>query len=459
MIRYFYLAILVVAFPIITLSKDCTVDQIYDSCDKLNVSGPILRIDQDGSVVPNLYRILGATDEEKKDPLFSKEVSQIISSPKNNRNNQEKLKKMMDFIRESYIEIALRGRKENDPHLDPSTKSIILRLRKLEIAKADEKEESCDQMIANAFYHPSEHIIKICNGLAKGPDLMLLFITAHEVGHSIDSCRLSTALVEISPDIKTKGCKERLTSSENPEVLSARAGKVVSVDEFSTHAATIEKCKFGKIIASGQENLGNNSIADTVNCVLELDGKKSAAPMQSLEDFLKMARIQLKEQHPDLNDVSLDQTMTQAHSVLVEGYEKYKSQRAVINQRMMGCGTLAAMVGNPNSSAERSADTLAAQIVKKYLQKNQLTDEQKKSLIEFQAQISCGYKLSDGKKFTNPLYPVGEERANILFQESEVQKTLNCKYPGVEKCSLTQIENKTSANRNESAEKKKEAVR
>lgn len=445
MLRIFKKSVLLILLILIQIystrgfTRNCEIEKIYDSCEKLQNSGPILRIEKDGTIVPNLYKILGASEAEKKDPLFVAEVNKIISPPKNKEANQKKLSTMMDYVRETYIELALDGRKENDPKLDAATLSIIKRLRTLKLARADEKEGSCDQMISNAFYLPSEHIIKICNGLAKGPDLMLLFIMAHEVGHSIDSCRLSTSLVEIDTDVKNKTCSEKLTASESPHVLNSHAGTVISLDEFSLHESTIIKCNFGKVVAPAQSNLGGNHISAIVNCVLEKAGANSSTPEMSFSSFLENIKTQLKNSNPEISEVQVNQMIENSLTKLTEVHEKYVERNREINRRMMGCGN--AFLGNVNSSAEHSSDSLATRVLSKYIKNHSLDESQKASIIEFQGQLACGFKLSGGKKFNSPIYPNGQARADILLQDREVQKALNCDFSGEYICTDDQLKN------------------
>jgi len=421
-------------------AKDCSLSELYGNCENLRTDGLSWR-NSDGTQTPNLFKILGATDADFNNPEFNKQLQVVAAPPINTLANQQQLESTLKHIKEVYIEETLQGRDESDPNLDSATKSIIIRLRSLEIMKASEQEAGCNgRNVANAFYRGTDHKMVVCSGLAKSSELMLLFVVAHEVGHSIDSCRLSTPFIQIQPDVEKKTCdKKELSVSERPEMLAPYAGKYMAADEFSIHADVLEKCGFAKVISPPQKSLGKNGLAGTVNCVLQRNSK-SAMPVQTFNDFTAGVKSNLRVSNPQISDSNIEMVFQKALPALTTEYEKYVGMMAQINQKIMACrNSFAANDSGMNTSEERSADTLAAKVVKNFVKGKELATDQKRSLIEFQAQIACGYKLTNGTKFNNPLYPVGEERMNILLQEPEIQRALGCGYRGEKICSSDQI--------------------
>lgn len=49
-------------------------------------------------------------------------------------------------------------------------------------------ESSCSGIVANAFYNPANHSILLCPQFAVFPDVAVMSVIAHELGHAIDPC-------------------------------------------------------------------------------------------------------------------------------------------------------------------------------------------------------------------------------------------------------------------------------
>lgn len=433
---------LIFGFMLISFSsegKECSLKELYGNCENLR-TGYLSWRNQDGTETPNLFKILGATDSDLADSEFSKKLQKVAAPPSDLEGNQNYLESILKQIKAVYIEEALQGRNENDPKLDAGTKSIIIRLRSLKIRKASDMDENCKgRNVANAFYNGMEHKMVVCNGLEKSSELMLLFVVAHEVGHSIDSCRLSTSFIQIQDDVAKRSCENnRLSVSESPEALEKYAGKYMASNEFSIHANVLEKCGFAKIVSPPQTSLGKNGIARTVNCIIQRNSK-AAQPVQTFEEFTASVKSSLRSSNPSISDNNIEMIFQRSLPDLTLQYDKYVQMMAQINQQVMGCRNIFADNGaGNNTSEERSADTLAAKVIKKSVKGKELTADQKRSLLEFQAQVACGHKLTNGTKFNSPLYPVGEERLSILLQEPEIQTALGCQYNGEKICSSEQ---------------------
>lgn len=416
--------------------KDCTLHELYGNCENLRTENLSWR-NKDGTETPNLFRILGASESELEDSEFKNKLQRIAEAPTNSVENQKQLESILEQIKEIYLEEALQGRDEDDPRLDSATKSIIIRLRSLKIRKASNTDGNCKgRNVANAFYNGMEHKMVVCNGLAKSSDLMLLFVVAHEVGHSIDSCRLSTPFIQISSNVDKLTCDSKdLTISESPEELAQYAGKYMASNELAVHAKVLEKCGFAKIISSSQTSIGRNGISRTVNCVMQRNSK-NLKPIQTFTEFTADVKSSLRNFSPGMSDSNIEMIFKNSLPEMSAQYEKYVQMMAQINQQAMGCRNIFAKNDDGlNTSEERSADTLAAKVIKRRVKGKILTADQKRSLIEFQAQVACGYKLTNGRKFNSKLYPIGEERLNILLQEPEISGALNCNYRGEKICS------------------------
>ena len=430
--------LLLQALTTASFAKDCTLANVYGSCDKIKNAGAILQKNADGSLVPNIYKVMGVSDKDLADPEFEKTYKELISAPKDLKANQKKIDNMLKFIQDTYVSDILEGKKENDPSLDPSTKAMITRLRTVKIVRVDEG-FPCEDVAVNAFYLALHHTVIICSGLSKAPDSMLAFILGHEVGHSVDSCNLSLPLMRVKKKIPVGLCKTKLLPFESVDSLQEHAGEFMAVDGFRARADVLKLCQFADTIVEPQFNLGKNKISKTVACVLRNQNTEDLEKSKSFDEFLKSAKQELQNSHPDWSESEILGALSEDDQNLKEAFDQLQEKINDVNEISLGCSNTFSKV-RINKGEERTADTLAVGVLKKYLSTHQISEIEKRSLIEYQAQYACSYELSGGKKFNVVSYPAYQERLNILLQEPEIQKALNCTYKGEEKCSERQIQ-------------------
>jgi hypothetical protein len=434
-------------FSFNTFGKECSLKEIYGSCEKLK-DGSFGSKKSDGTVMPNFYSYLTTPESPFISPEYRQQFLDFTSAPEDEKANDARLNRLLNFIKKVYIEEALAGRNEDDPNLDGGTKAIIARIKALGLKHSDEDCEKFGPL--NANYNSNNHTVNVCHGMDKLPELSLLFLLAHEVSHAIDTCRISTDLVQIVPDVEFRECEDsNISKDKKPKGLAKYAGQIMAPDENEYSAFILVRCGFAKMISPRQSDLGKNNISKAIYCVLGASTKEGFT-MDSFEQHVTKFKSQQKAANPRITEQQLAQLVKKNEKSLKETYEKYRQMMLEVNGLLIGCNM---QPGKFDNAAERSSDILATKVVSKYIQGKTLNAEQKVSLVELQAQFACGYKLSKGKFFSGPFYPNGEERLNILLQDPNVQSALNCTYTGKKECSTDESSAATPSTSNEKGQK------
>ncbi|MBS1971260.1 MAG: hypothetical protein JSU04_13205 [Bdellovibrionales bacterium] len=138
--------------------------------------------DQDPFATPSL---LVGPDGKKYDKVFAQEDARA------KRIGQDVQQRMVNVLKS-------RRNSKNAKYID----NMIKRVEKVQWTsfrpKSEEEflEEGC--VLPNAKYIPSGNKMQLCPQLLGMPDMVLMSVIAHELGHSIDSCFSSLALVNDS---------------------------------------------------------------------------------------------------------------------------------------------------------------------------------------------------------------------------------------------------------------------
>lgn len=135
------------------------------------------------------YSAFQAQQAEKiKQDEIEKKKAEKQTALQNER--YEKAKELFERARQDVIKSLKQGR--SDSSLSPTEIEMIERIKSLKLSDPKSpwilSARSCNGDPLTAFYEPRNATVNLCSSTLSQTDGALLFILAHEIGHSIDPC-------------------------------------------------------------------------------------------------------------------------------------------------------------------------------------------------------------------------------------------------------------------------------
>lgn len=209
---FFQLCLASAETPYPETQLSCSFDSLTENCNYF-LNQPEYLTDGYGGKVINLpHRLkklnIKAEAEKSKNKSSDSEPSKIPPPEPPNFSAEEKgrLQKIFDAALERVKDVILSGRKETE--LDPNDnedQNILNALARLKlITLADVNSESVYKhqicLLAinyNAGFSKKDMSVKVCPSSALLPARDLFFIIAHEIGHSLNPCKLQSPVLSV----------------------------------------------------------------------------------------------------------------------------------------------------------------------------------------------------------------------------------------------------------------------
>ena len=253
---------------------------------------------------PLQMKIKEAQDQQQKIMLESKKRAEDI------KKNVEFMKQRKTWIKVLYlyaqtkvIEMIKKGRYE--ANLSRAELSMIKKVQTITFTDLDSPKISdssnCSGGAVNAFYSPINHSMNMCPGILMLPDPSLLFVIAHEIGHSIDPCSFQIPLMLVDSDKVNKFISESSFSkldSESFKKLFPKDTAMMNLEPLffindSDQVSKMVEKGFLKVVDPGL-NLKQYPFKSVVNCFVD----KNHIHQVSKSDLTLLKELYKKNNYP-----------------------------------------------------------------------------------------------------------------------------------------------------------------
>ncbi len=207
--------------------------------------------------------------------------AQEIGKKKIITDNVQRVERLFELAKESLIRKISQGKASHE--LSGEQKSLIKRIETVKLNHGnDEKvynESTCVNSFLNAFYRPLGHSINICPSYYSQPDSQIISVIGHEIGHSLDPCYSSKALVIPTQSNAKDPSGYRMVSS----VKSGDTAIAQSMTRSAHPLYVVEKCLISKIKIRQAEDVDVRLAAQLKARYEQLDKNLNYEDRKSLE--------------------------------------------------------------------------------------------------------------------------------------------------------------------------------
>lgn len=193
------------------------------------------------------------------------------------QERQTEVKSLVEYVRQTLIDKVRRGR--DNSSLSALERSQIQRLQTIEfdLNTSLDNQHLCNSSYPNAGYFQETHSFMLCKSAMMQPNSALVAAIAHEMGHSIDICRMLQPLQKKHGQYGITALHDKiLFRNQNPQTQPTTAAAAVSVEEIKKTPEFIclsqkgflqdpnqkEKEDLSKQLVDIQKESGNTSLND-----------------------------------------------------------------------------------------------------------------------------------------------------------------------------------------------------
>ncbi|MCO5113454.1 MAG: hypothetical protein M9899_04685 [Bdellovibrionaceae bacterium] len=264
--------LLIILYPLLTHAQEapqCTFEDVTKNCKALkDQKGTQYIYLDDGTYFRN-----PEYDTSWKSYIYHSNVPPASISPE----RQIEVKNLVEYVRQTLIDKIRRGRTNSS--LSALERSQIQRLQTIEfdlnISLNDQ--HLCSSAYPNAGYFQETHSFMLCKSAMMQPNSALVAAIAHEMGHSIDICRMLQPLQKKYGEYGITALNDKiLFRNQNPQTQPTITAAAVSVEDikktpefmclsqkgFLQEPSQKEKEDLAKQLVDTQKESGKTSLSD-----------------------------------------------------------------------------------------------------------------------------------------------------------------------------------------------------
>lgn len=148
--------------------------------------------------------------------------------------DQERQRRLTKQAKTSITNMIKNGR--SDSQLSAEQKNLIGRIESVELLTADsnwaQRTPECKKKSPQASYFPDSDRFLICENLLDLPDVSLLRVIAHELGHAIDPCRASCDHLTANQQKLDQYFEERKRETSEMEELPKLSDEEIALNKL-----------------------------------------------------------------------------------------------------------------------------------------------------------------------------------------------------------------------------------